>query len=595
MSNAGEPPPVPLTRLKALAPAEHALYFDLFLAAGGGPDKPVSAGAVSVLERSRLPSWVLQKIWGFADEYNTGSLDLEGFFVACRLCAHAQQAPDETAAAEVVSDAAAADIPSAPPWFEGYERSEEGAAPRHTSGSAESLGRSQGLGTSGAGVPGSGGNFDFEAAAFGSASAPGSSGVVRPAGGTGLGAMPILPVPGGTEQWQRSSASAGGFHEADAAGTADDTPSAAALAKGLGLRQPEQSASATVAHAAHRRADVKNDPTKRLGEELLEGRQTLEQKFNEKRRLQRRMQKIRKQLEAMRSDREHVVAELTSRQCDVQHMFTQLDFSRQQIEASEREIVHMRAVRQAFTEDDMRRAERTKSRFEQERVSLGEDRHDIKASTQMSQDMLRQDRKNVIELMDAAKRIERRKMELQSKQHLLLEDQRQAEQERGGMLYGLELERVKLNTMRSERLEIGNNAQQTLLEARKLARDTGVEPAVFADCFLPSAPAVSLIPIDPLVAFPGDANGGAWGPAAEHARGREDTAAWKTAVYRTGNTTGEARFSVSGGNVDLTSAAPWAQFGKGAAQKGMHGGKAGPQSHNHYRNKGLLGVPAGQF
>jgi len=275
-------------------------------------------------------------------------------------------------------------------------------------------------------------------------------------------------------------------------------------------------------------------------------------------------------------------------------MFTQLDFSRQQIEAVEREISHMRSVRQAFSHDDVIRMERTRSRFENERVALGEDRHDVRASVQMSQDMLRQDRKNVSELSDTVKRGERRVMELQSKQSLLLEDQRQAEQERGAMLYALEVERVKLNTMRSERLDIGNNAQKILQEARKLSRDTGVEPAVFADCFLPrtSESEAAQEPVDPLVAPSGGASGGAWGPAAEHARGLEDTSAWKKAVYRHGtgtNASDAPRFSVSGGNVDLTQ---WAQFGKGGAKRGDHGGKG--HSHNHWRNAGLLGVPAGQ-
>merc|ERR1712072_550677 len=130
----------------------------------------------------------------------------------------------------------------------------------------------------------------------------------------------------------------------------------------------------------------------------------------------------------------------------------------------------------------------------------------------------------------------------------------------GHMLYALELERVKLHTMRSERLDIGNNAKQILQEARKLARDTGIEPAVFAECFLPHSaedPALQE-PLDPLATFPGGPSGGAWGPAAEHARGWEDTSAWKKAVYRHGTNASDApRFSVSGGNVDLTSSPQW--------------------------------------
>jgi hypothetical protein len=534
-----------------------------------------------------LPIYSFYTAQAFADEYSSGRLDLEAFFVACRLCAHAQQAEDETAAAEVACKEGAAETPSAPPWFEGYERSEEGASSRKAP-SAETLGSSR-QASSGSGRGNGGGNFDFEAAAFGSGSA-GSSSAVRPAGGTGLGAMPILPVPGAAEHWHRPGGSSGGFYQADSSSVIEEHQSASALAKGLGLRQPEQTAAATTAHAAQRRADVRSDPAKRLGEELLEGRQALEQKLSEKRRLQKRSENLRKQLDTLHGDRQQVVSELSIRQCDLQHMFAQLDFSRQQIEATEREVAHMRSVRQAFSQDEVIRMERTRSRFEGERVALGEDRHDVRASVQMSQDMWRQDRRNVLELTDHVKRTERRKMELQSKQSLMLEDQRHAEQERGAMLYALELERVKLHTMRSERLDIGGSAKKILQEARKLAKDTGVEPAVFADCFLPRTQPESQEPIDPLAAPSNPFAGGAWGPAAEHARGSEDTSAWKNAVYRHGKSgDGAPRFSVSGGNVDLTTGGPqWQHFGKGGGHPGTNGGKG----HHHWRNQGLLGVPA---
>lgn len=594
MSNVEKLPPVPLTRLRALAPAEHALYFNLFLAAGGSADKPASGeGAYPVLSQSRLPEWVLQKIWAFADERNTGVLDLEGFCVACRLCAHAQQAPDEAAAEQVACAAAAAEEPRSPPWFEGYERAEEGAASRSI-GSKNDASRSHAQTTNGSmpgGQGGNGGFDDFEAAAFGPMSGGPIDGA-RPGGDAGLGAAIALPtgIPGVSSHWQRSSGSTGGRAGAGP-GTSDDAPSTAALARGLGLRRPEQISSASAAgHTSHRRTDVKLDPAKRLGEELLEGRQKLEQRFADKRRLQRQHEKVRQKVESIRSEREKVVAELSLQQCDVQHIFTQLDFSRQQIEATEREVSYMQAVRQAFSQDDFRRMERTRSRFEGERVSLGEERHDVKASMQMSQDMWMQDRKHVAVLAENAKRAERRKMELQSRQDLLLEEQRQAEQDRSGMLYALELERVKLHTTRSERLDLGVDSRKIFEEAKKLAQDTGAEPSIFAECFLPHSKEEVHVPLDPLVSGPS----GAWGPAAEHARG-EDTSAWKRAVYRQGAGPSDApRFSVAGGNVDLTkgsaNGSQWAQFAKEGALQGSYAGR--DRGHNHYRNAGLLGVPA---
>lgn len=582
-------PPVPLTRLRTLVPAEHALYFDLFLAAGGGPDKPAAEGAVSVLARSRLPEWLLQKVWAFADEFNTGVLDLEAFCVACRLCAHAQQASEEIAE-QVVGAAAAAEVPSSPPWFEGYERSEEGAASRQV-GSTNELGRSYAQATSATGIMPGGragnGNFDFEAVAFGSG-AGGPIDSARPGSDVGLGAALVLPtgIPSVGGQWQRASSSAGGG-AGSRAGEVDDVPSTAILAKGLGLRLPDQVPSGIAAgHTAHRRG--KHDPVKRLGEELLEGRQKLEQSLADKRRLQRQHDKVAQKAESIRNDREKIVAELTVQQCDMEHNYTQLDFSRQQIEAVQREIAHLERMRQAFSQDDFRHMQRTRSRFEGERLSLGEDRHDAKASMQMSQDMLQQDRKHVDGLVENAKRAERRKMELQSKQNILLEEQRQAEQERSAMLYALELERVKLHSIRSERLDIGKNARKVLEEAKKLAHDTGAEPGVFADCFLPrSSEPQEKVPRDPLALPPS----GAWGPAADYARSGEDPSSWKKAVYRHGADRSD-RFSVSGGNIDLASMPPWSKFSGEGAQRGAYGGGR-DRGFNHLSNAGFLGVPAG--
>jgi len=430
-------------------------------------------------------------------------------------------------------------------------------------------------------------NFDFEAAAFGSGGAPIDK--ARPGGDSGLGAALVLPVPTANGHWQKHIGSSVGpvSSSANEGLSAEDAQSAASLARGLGLRFPEQ------AHS-HRRPDVKRDATKRLSEDLVEGRQKLEQSLADKRRLQRQQEKARQKVEAIQSDRQAVVAELTTRQCDVQHAFAQLDFARQQIEVVEREISYMHAVRQASSQDDVRRMERTRSRFEGERASLGEDRHNTKASVEMSQDMLKQDRKHCAELSEKVKRSERRKMELQSRQNILLEEQRQAEQDRTAMLYALELERVKLHTMRSERLDLGSSSRQILEEARKLSRDKGIEPAVFADLFLPhSKEESSKVPIDPLVE--NRTSHSSWGPAVDHARAFKDTSAWKTAVYRSGGGGGvpasdALRSGVSGGNMELTASPPrWTQFPKdGVAPAGYDRG------FNHARmNQGLRGVPAG--
>mmetsp|Transcript_82656 Transcript_82656/g.129120 ORF Transcript_82656/g.129120 Transcript_82656/m.129120 type:complete len:610 (-) Transcript_82656:58-1887(-) len=599
MGEDAEAPPVPLHRLRLLGPAEPDLYYGLFSAVGGSLQNPVPGGtAAQVLETTRLPQHLLQKIWAFADEFGTGSLDWEGFCVACRLCAHVQNAADEAEAEQAAEGGSVAEIPSSLPFFEGYEGKATQSA--HVS---RQLGMHRSSGESVRRV--SSGSLEFEALAFGGV---GTGESVRPAGDFSRSAIPILPAPSAAGQWQGGVVSGtGGFLEASSATGAlggknigdqeayagpDATPSAAMLIERLCLRHFESSSSSSL---PKRHENAKRDPAKLVADELAQGREKLEQSFADKRRLQGRLETMRQRLASVRADREEVVAELTNRQCDVQHLFAEIDFTRLQIETVEHETGPMRAIRQAFSHEDITRMEQTRRKFQSERISLGEEAKDLKdrrALMQMSQDMLMQDRKNVRGLCENLKRPQRRKMELQSRQILLLEDQRQAEEDRGRMLYALEMERVKLHSLRSERMDISSEMRHMLQEAHKLSRDSGVEPAVFAKCFLPDRPdpAEMQEPLDPIAVPSSSAVMGAWGPAAEYLRHGEDASSWRRTVYQTGVVNSDAtRFSISGGYMDPTAMEQWAKFGKGGPPQSQKF-----YSHSKHHGGQYLGVPSGQ-
>eukprot|EP00922_Rhytidocystis_sp_ex-Travisia-forbesii_P045600 GHVS01068035.1.p1 GENE.GHVS01068035.1~~GHVS01068035.1.p1 ORF type:complete len:231 (+),score=37.44 GHVS01068035.1:3-695(+) len=74
-----------------LNPMELPFYQNLFsMADPNGLGYIDGASAAAFLQNSGLPRTTLHEIWRLADLNNTGQLDHEGFFVACRLVAHAQ-------------------------------------------------------------------------------------------------------------------------------------------------------------------------------------------------------------------------------------------------------------------------------------------------------------------------------------------------------------------------------------------------------------------------------------------------------------------------------------------------------------------------
>lgn len=168
-------PFVPLGRLHVLPGEEHNHYFQLFLAAGGGPETPVQGSvAAELLQRTGLPTDLLHLIWELADTAGKGSLDLEGFCIVCRLAAHAQQAQNYVPMDEV----AVANPARGPLFLEGYE-------PTFSNPPSKSFQRQE-LKESPPSLSSPGG-FDFEAAAFGADTA--TSGPMT----SGMPTRPFVP------------------------------------------------------------------------------------------------------------------------------------------------------------------------------------------------------------------------------------------------------------------------------------------------------------------------------------------------------------------------------------------------------------------
>eukprot|EP01068_Selenidium_serpulae_P020086 Selendium_serpulae@DN7896_c0_g1_i2.p1 len=88
--------PVQLNRL-TLNPTEVPFYQNLFMMADPhGTGCIGGAEGAQFLSQCGLPRPVLHQVWMVADPTNQGFLDMEGFFVACRLVAHAQNGYDPT-------------------------------------------------------------------------------------------------------------------------------------------------------------------------------------------------------------------------------------------------------------------------------------------------------------------------------------------------------------------------------------------------------------------------------------------------------------------------------------------------------------------
>jgi hypothetical protein len=110
-----------MTGLRLVPSAAETQYYDVLYELAG----PDSLGKISgklgarFLATSNLPRDVLHKIWAIADTLQQGMLDRQGFYVACRLIAHAQSGspPDHPMVSQE---------PPMLPIFEGVKRDHEG-------------------------------------------------------------------------------------------------------------------------------------------------------------------------------------------------------------------------------------------------------------------------------------------------------------------------------------------------------------------------------------------------------------------------------------------------------------------------------------
>lgn len=157
-------------------------------------------------------------------------------------------------------------------------------------------------------------------------------------------------------------------------------------------------------NSAHR------DPSVRLGEELVTCRRRLDQKFAEKQRREKRVKQLNARLEVCRTKRQLMTVELSQRKTDVQHSLAQLEFVRQQIESIENDVAH-------GWEEPAPRAEGTQQ--------LQVKDHDL---GMVHHEAFWEDRHNAQELIRQIKVISRKKLDLQAQHLVLVESQRQAEQ-----------------------------------------------------------------------------------------------------------------------------------------------------------------------
>jgi len=489
---------VPLGRLRSLMPAERDLYVRLFASAGGGPDTKVPGQqAAQFLQRTQLPQEALRHIWDLADNTKQGALDVEGFCVACRLCAHAQQAPNADAAARVLSEAAIARAPTVPPHFEGFEASGLGGGGLGGDGYANDVASPTSL-TSRPRLASN--DFDFEAAAFGAE--------VPPLGATrskppvlGQGEELACSKFGGVAPWWHDGARSG--RGATALGRSRGGPERTGgdglpadddvQPWGGPMTAPKLAEAFSGELAALARGDeaaLEHPVSAMLGRELVLGRKEIDSHLSEKSRLEQLVERARSRLRDCHERRQATVGELTRRRGEVDQSSASLEFSRRRIEDIEREIADLREARGAYSAEDLRRAA-ADAGAGADGLAHGHDaampldasaeRGQVRTAARAARRSEAEDHRAVAELIDKARRASRRKLDLQARQQLLLEDQRQAEQDRGYLRKSLDEERARLSAIQTDRLLLGEERLGVLQEVGRLARKAGLGPGAVSE------------------------------------------------------------------------------------------------------------------
>mmetsp|Transcript_115728 Transcript_115728/g.300061 ORF Transcript_115728/g.300061 Transcript_115728/m.300061 type:complete len:651 (+) Transcript_115728:152-2104(+) len=471
-----------LGRLHGLSSAERALYARLWAAAGGSPagaGAPLQGSAVAeVLQRSGLPKDALRHIWELASG-RSSTLDFEGFCAACRLCAHAQQM-----GSSALVPAAISEVPGVPPWFDGLGNGGSGC-----SGGGGGGGGNCGGGGDGGLATVSTADFDFEASAFG---VDGMSTTARPSGpplvttdfasigGPPLGTVHRQEDDFGTRDGGRGG-SISGHHSRAQRGELSSYEDEGQLGTGDGIASARKLGNA---FASDSRAEMRHPPTERLGRELVERRREVDRRLSDKRRLELRIERARERLDALQEERRAAVIELATRQADVERLFVTLDFSRERIEDTERELGMLREERAAFSPEELARIAR---KFGS--LASGSSAEAL-AAARAAQELAAADAQGGPQLRERAQRTLRRRADLQARQQLLVSTQQQAERERSYARQELDRGRSELAALQAERLRASEHRFAALEEAVQLAREMGLGSGVVGELigYTPQAP-----------------------------------------------------------------------------------------------------------
>jgi len=526
LSHASQPPSSSLQ----LSRDEVDLYARIFkVALGGGREQDGPAASSSsaaglseaeillpsrggeLLATTRLAPEALHRIWVLAAERTASDrgLDFEGFAVACRLCAHAQQG---NLAAEQLEERLVLTVPPAPPWFEGLSDSSlllDDLAPQSSprSISQQSVQSVQSVQSQSfapqssprGGAPDDG--FDFDAAAFGGAQpssfsnfSPRGGGESRSSGGGIAAAPPAAPrrdgdgsgalggpsgLCGSPAASQLVGLGVGGkgsrppdHGEGSFEGINLETEgfgSSAALAAAM-----QDSGGSSSASSRHRSppggpSAVEN----RLLAELLETREELERRHAQKRFLERRAAQARAQLHDCREKRRRADADRAREHAAVTRLVKELDFTTQQTQLMTQLVVDLRESareEKLSSSGDMQSSSNVSGREENVCLEDSEKAQDYRAALLL----LQRNREAVASQRQRAERQSRAVQDLQGRQQLLGEANREALQDRQRLLQTLERDRVQLHDLRSGRMALGKVHSEALDEAHRLARDAGL-------------------------------------------------------------------------------------------------------------------------
>lgn len=218
----------------------------------------------------------------------------------------------------------------------------------------------------------------------------------------------------------------------------------------------------------------------RLYDELIRGRRKIDRSVSDKTSLEERVEQTRARWEERHKQRLSIVTDQARCTADLEHITTELDFSRKRIEEMNREVAHLKKVRQAFGPEDFKRVERACGRLVADSTSSKE-RSAALASAHLTQEMLLEDQRKITSLGEQAMRASRRKLDLQARQQLLLEEQAQKDREKDMLQRELGEHREELESLRAKRLQEAQSHGVYLESMRRHVKETKLPPRVLCE------------------------------------------------------------------------------------------------------------------